>query len=474
MSQISDIIVKAFISKKDFALKCMPVIRKEYFLNLYDSNIIKYVKGFYEKYDKLPTYSVLRTLAQREKSYNETALKEALERIDFFKNFDLGDISDIWLIEQTEEFFQSNALKLGLEKAINHVNSKNEWNNIPTLIEDALAISLDSSIGHDYFNDADKQFEFYQSNLVRYPTHLSLLNKSTAGGFVRKKLNVFMGSPGVGKSQMLIDLSAHYLREGMNVVYISLELDEHTIRQRCDANLMNVVVNDFPKISREKYYGKLDELKSKKIGNFMIKEYPTAGANVLTFKNLLNEIYQRKKWKPDVLMIDYLGCVLSLRDVKNGNMYLQGKYVAEEIRGLIVEWDLIGFSPVQINRSGYNKLDADMSNVAESAGIAHVADYMALIGMNDEISGLNQRWINTVKNRLNKLEDSKSYPVGYDSSHMRFFDIEDDIGIQNDDLKDNIEKVQGFKKHGLDFKKCDISGLNYSSDSNLNEDLIGE
>jgi len=424
--ETEDIILKSLLYDKEYINSIINYLKDEYFEEELDKRLFNVINKFFRKYNKAPNKMVLTIFFnEKDKTLNEDGIVNMLERINYLDGLKNEQYTQEWLKDETEEWVKRRALYNSIIQSMDYMESNSEKiNSIPDVISGALKISFDNSIGHDYYEDYEKQLEYYHSDEQRYATNIDMLNKSLGGGFARKTLSVILGPPGGGKSRMMVDLASHYVRDGLDVLYITMELEEKVVRNRFDANMMDIAINDFNKIDKTLFNAKVNNLKAKTHGKLIIKEFPSAYANVHHFDNLMDDIKLKKEITPDVVVIDYMGEMMSLRD-SGDNMYLRGRHIASELRGFCMKQNVIGITGWQLGKGGWNVSDVEMGNIAESAGVVHVVDYMGAIAGTDELKEENKfLWI-TLKNRLNKLNNYRKVMIGYDDDKMRHYDVED-------------------------------------------------
>ena len=333
-------------------------------------------------------------------------------------------------------------------------SEKKSKGEIPKLLSDALGVSFDANVGHDYMNDFDSRYDFYHHVESRISFDLDIFNKITKGGLPKKTLNIALAGTGVGKSLFMCHVAASALSQGLNVLYITLEMAEEKIAERIDANLLNIDLNELQKISREEYMRKFSHLRNKTQGKLIIKEYPTAGASTLHFRSLLNELQLKKTFKPDIIFVDYLNICSSSRIKQGGavNSYTYVKSIAEELRGLAVEHDVPIVSATQTTRSGYTNSDPGLEDTSESFGLPATADFMFALVTNDELEALNQILVKQLKNRYSDPSYYKRFVIGVDRSKMRLYDTEqsaqdDLIDSGQDDIPDKPLNTFGVREN---------------------------
>ena len=335
-----------------------------------------------------------------------------------------------WLTEQTEKFCQDKAIYNAIMESVGILddrNTKKTKGEIPKLLADALGVSFDSHVGHDYIQDSDERYDFYHRVESRIKFDLDIFNKITKGGLPLKTLNIALAGTGVGKSLFMCHVAAGCLSQGHNVLYITLEMAEEKIAERIDANLLNVTLDELHTIGKDDYRRKFDIVKNKTHGKLIIKEYPTASASSLHFRALLNELALKKNFRPDIIFIDYLNICSSARIKPGGNVnsYTYIKSIAEELRGLAVENNLPIVSATQTTRSGYTNSDPGLEDTSESFGLPATADFMFALVTNEELENLNQILVKQLKNRYNDPSSYKRFVVGIDRAKMKLYDVEE-------------------------------------------------
>ena len=429
MEKIETIILRNLIFNEDFSRKTLPYIKPEYFSANAETLLFSEIEQFILKYNNQPPPEALKIAINNIKQN-----PEVIENISSLIN-QLEKEKDIeqdtqWLLDETEKFCKEKAVYNAVLESIQILDDKKGLKDrgiIPQLLSDALGVSFDSHVGHDYFEQHEERYEYYHKKENKIPFDLEYLNTITNGGVTRKTLQVLMGGTNVGKSLALCHLAAGYLSQGMNVLYITLEMAEEAIAQRIDANQFNTEMNDIIEIPKEVFSKRIEKLRSKTTGRLIIKEYPTAGAHAIHFRNLINELYLKQNFKPDVIIVDYINICASARIKPGGqsNMYLYVKSITEELRGLMVEFNCIGWSATQLNRSGFDSSDPGMTDVAESWGLPQTVDMLLIIVSNEELEELNQWMIIQVKNRYNTKTKNKRFVIGVDIPKMKLYDLEE-------------------------------------------------
>jgi len=435
LNQLEVVILKNLIFNEEYTRKVIPFLKEEYFPDNTQKKFFSEVKNFIEEYKTLPTYESLLINFTESKKLNETEVKSCIDILREINN-DKNEKSEFeWLLDQTEKFCQDKAIYNAIMNSVSILDENSRENKskgeIPKLLSDALAVSFDSHIGHDYINDFDARYDFYHRQETRIQFDLDLFNKITKGGLPIKTLNIALAGTGVGKSLFMCHVAASCLAQGKNVLYITLEMAEEKIAERIDANLLNVDMSELYNLSKEDYERKFDHLKTKINGKLIIKEYPTASASSLHFRALLNELQLKKNFKPDIVFIDYLNICSSSR-IKPGanvNSYSYVKAIAEELRGLAVEFAIPVVSATQTTRSGFTNTDPGLEDTSESFGLPATADFMFALISTEELEQLNQIMVKQLKNRYGDPNHFKRFVVGIDRAKMRLYDAEQSAQI---------------------------------------------
>ena len=418
-------ILRNFFFNEEFTRKALPFVKSEYFTNRIEKLLYEEVYTFVEKYKNLPTKETILIELNRRKDINDDELKLIKELISSLSN----DETDLqWLLDTTERFCKDRAVHNAVLSGIKILDGKDKQKQpeaIPSILSEALAVSFDNHIGHDYIGDAEDRFEWYHTKEKRYKFDLDYFNKITKGGVPSKTLNIALAGTGVGKSLFMCHVASSFLTQGLNVLYITLEMAEERIAERIDANLFDVTMDDLHDMPKQLYDNKLDKLNAKTNGKLIIKEYPTASAHSGHFRALMNELSLKKSFKPDVVFIDYLNICASAR-FKGGNIssYFYVKAIAEELRGLAVEFNLPIFSATQTTRTGYVSTDIGLEDTSESFGLPATADFMFALISNEELEALGQMKVKQLKNRYNDPGINRAFIIGVDKAKMRLYDVE--------------------------------------------------
>jgi replicative DNA helicase len=444
MNRLEQTILKNLIYNEEYTRKVLPFIQSDYFSDNTEKVVFKEIFEFVNKYKNLPTHEALVINFTESKTLTEPQVRSSIELLNEFKQNKDETVDLSWLTENTEKFCQDKAIYNAIMESVQILDDKAEKKSkgeIPKLLSDALGVSFDSNIGHDYINDFDSRYEFYHRVESRIRFDLDIFNKITKGGLPTKTLNIALAGTGVGKSLFMCHVAAGCLSQGHNVLYITLEMAEEKIAERIDANLLNIDINELQTISKPDYERKFEALKSKTQGKLIIKEYPTAAASTLHFRALLSELALKKNFRPDIIFVDYLNICASARIKAGGNVnsYTYVKAIAEELRGLAVEFNLPVVSATQTTRSGFTNSDPGLEDTSESFGLPATADFMFALVTNEDLEALNQILVKQLKNRYSDPSYFKRFVVGIDKPKMRLYDTEQ--SAQDDILDSGQENI---------------------------------
>jgi replicative DNA helicase len=429
MSDMQSTILKSFFTNDDYMRRVVPFMEPDYFEGVHRT-IFKEFVSYVAQYSNIPSLEAFRITMQESGSFNEDTLRIAVDMLPSL--FERDTETDLkWLMDQTEKWCQDRALFNAVMESISIIDGKHQTltkNALPDILSKALAVTFDANIGHDYLQDAESRYEFYHTEEERLPFDLEYMNKITKGGMPKKSLNIILAGTGVGKSLFMCHSAAASLSQGKNVLYITLEMAEERIAERIDANLLDVDLDQIQKLSKDMFVNKVNTIAAKTQGKLIIKEYPTGQAHSGHFRALLNELKLKKKFTPDVVYIDYLNICASSRMKGVGgsvNTYSLIKSIAEELRGLAVEFDIPIMSATQTTRSGYSSSDPGLEDTSESFGLPATADLMLAIVSNDELSSLGQVLVKQLKNRYSDPNKNKRFVLGINRSKMKLYDVED-------------------------------------------------
>ena len=425
---IENTVISNLVFNEDYFRKVYPYVKEDYF----DDNNLKKVFNTYsehvEQYKAPPSIEALKITLEKRTDLNETSYKDVMNAVDGLKRD--TDTDQDWLIKETEKFCQDRDLVNAIRKAILVVDGSDKElskDALPSLLQDSLAISFDTHVGHDFLEDYQERYDFYHKKEERIPFDLKLLNKITKGGLPRKSMTVLLATTGGGKSLVKCHAAANAMIAGHNVLYITMEMAEERISERIDANLLDVTIDEVSEMPRDVYDKRMSRIKGKSTGKLVVKEYPTGSAHVGHFRHLLTELRMKKNFKPDIIMIDYLNICASAR-VKGAaaaNSYTLVKSIAEEVRGLAMEYNCAVITSSQFNRDGYGNSDVDLTNTSESMGITHTADCILGLITTEELDSLGQLMIKQLKNRWGDLSYYRRFVVGIDRAKMQLYDLED-------------------------------------------------
>ena len=455
--RIETTIITNLFYNEDYTRKTLPFIKPIYFSKKDERELYVEIEKFVTKYKNLPTKEAILIELNNRKDLNEEEFKNIK---DLINSLSYEEVDTQWLLDTTEKFCKDRAVHNAVLDGIKILDGKDKKQSpeaIPSILADALAVSFDNHIGHDYIADAQARFEWYHTKEKRYPFDLNYFNRITKGGVPSKTQNIALAGTGVGKSLFMCHCASSFLTQGQNVLYITLEMAEERIAERIDANLFDVTVDDLHAMPKELYDNKLNKLEGKTKGKLIIKEYPTASAHSGHFRSLLNELALKKSFRPQVIFIDYLNICASSR-FKGGNIssYFYIKAIAEELRGLAVEFDVPIFSATQTTRTGYVSTDIGLEDTSESFGLPATADFMFALMSNEELEGLGQMKVKQLKNRYNDPSLNRSFIVGVDRAKMRLYDTENSaqniVGGKELKEKENYPTPEESYEKFSDFK----------------------
>ena len=457
MSRIETKILQNLIHNEEFTRKVAPFIDHEYFSERIEKVVVQEMVKFFTKFNKLATNDIVKIELNNRKDITDKELAEAHRLVDTLH----PDKTNIdWLIQRTEKFCKDRAVYNAILSSIKIIDGKDEKHNqeaIPKILQDALAVSFDQHVGHDYLNNADERFEFYHRVEEKLSFDLDLMNKITSGGLSRKSLNVVLAGTNAGKSLFMCHVAASTLMQNKHVLYITLEMAEERIAERIDANLMNITLDELKVVDKNAYNGRISKIAQKTQGKLIIKEYPTAGAHSGHFRALFEELKIKRDFIPDLVVIDYLNICASAR-MKMGaavNSYTYIKSIAEELRGLAVEYNIPILTATQTTRSGFNNSDVELTDTSESFGLPATADLMFALIRSEELDQLDQVMIKQLKNRYADPTKYKRFVLGVDRAKMKLYDVEEsaqrdiaDSGQEEEDDTPAFDKTTFGKRLG--------------------------
>ena len=452
MNRIEKAILKNLIGNEEYSRRVLPFVQDTYFHEQEEALVFRQIKDFILTYNNLPSYEALNIGIGRLDKVSAQVVNDSEVLLAELKG-DTEKTENAWLIDSTEKFCQEKAIYNAVSKSIEILDPSYKGNKtkaaIPGILSDALGVCFDTNVGHDYLEDSSLRFEFYHRTEERVPFDLAALNRITKGGLPKKTLTVIMAETGKGKSLVMCHMATANLIMGKNVLYITAEMAEERIAERIDANLLNVPLDDLVILSKEMYDKKVEKAKSKTIGKLIIKEYPTATASSVHIKTLLNELLLKKNFKPDIIYLDYLNIFASARyklgNAVNTYSYIKG--IAEEFRGIAVEFGVPVVTATQVNREGFGSTDIDLTNTSESIGLPATADFMIGLISTEDLEKKGQILMAKLKHRDSDPLKDRRFLLGIDRSKMRLYDIEAaaQSGLVNSGQEEKSSKFGGLK-----------------------------
>jgi len=446
MEKVEFLILRNLLHNETYLRKVIPFIKSEYFEDNNQKVVFEEILKFVQQYNEPATKEILCIEVENRQDINDTSFKEITQMVSYL---DDQPSEFNWLVDTTEKWCRDRAIYIALMESIYIADGKDEKKNrdsIPSILSDALAVSFDTHIGHDYLIDYEQRYETYHRKEEKISFDLEYFNKITKGGLPNKTLNIALAGTGVGKSLFMCHFASSVLLQGKNVLYITLEMAEERIAERIDANLLNVPIQEIVDLPKQMFDTKVNNLAKKTQGTLIIKEYPTASAHSGHFKSLLNELALKKSFKPDIIFIDYLNICASSRYRGNStvNSYSYIKAIAEELRGLAVEANVPIVSATQTTRSGYGSSDVELTDTSESFGLPATADLMFALISTEELEGLGQILVKQLKNRYNDPTIHKRFVIGIDRAKMRLYDCEQ--SAQQDILDNGKEEEYDYEE----------------------------
>ena len=426
-------ILTHLIEDEEYTRKVLPFLKQDYFVDESQRVLFKKIDDHVNKYNRSPSREALFIELDKDDSINDDTFTNVKKLLDITTEQHDAE----WLVDTTEKFCKDKAVYNAIMESISIIDGKRKdksTNMLPSILSDALAVSFDSHIGHDFLEDYEARYDFYHTHEARIPFDLEYFNKITKGGLPNKTLNIILAGTGVGKSLAMCHMAASALNQGQNVLYITLEMAEEKIAERIDANLLDIPMVDVANLPKDSYEKKILDLRSRTPGKLIIKEYPTAAAGAGHFRHLINDLKLKRNFQANLIFVDYLNIATSMR-VKPGanvNTYVYVKAIAEELRGLAVEMNVPVISATQTTRSGFGNSDPGLEDTSESFGLPATADFMVAMITSDELDNLGQMQIKQLKNRYNDLNIHKRFVVGVDRSKMKLYDVD-----QNHEIADS-------------------------------------
>ena len=445
-------ILSHLVCDEKYLRKVLPFIKDVYFEVLTEKVIFEEIQSYMNTYDGIPSPDILQIEIEKRKDISEDIFKEAIDLVNSFRH---EKVDQDWLLDTTEKWCKERAIYLALMESVKLADGRDKTKNreaIPSILSEALGVSFDDHIGHDYLQDAQERFEFYHRKEDKIPFDLDFFNKITKGGLPNKTLNVALAGTGVGKSLFMCHCASSCLSQGKNVLYITLEMAEEKIAERIDANLLGVNIKELSDLPKQLFETKVEKIAKKTQGTLIIKEYPTASAHAGHFKSLLSELSIKKGFAPDIIFIDYLNICSSSR-YKGAivNSYSFIKAISEELRGLAVEANVPIVSATQTTRAGFGSSDVELTDTSESFGLPATADLMFALISTEELEDMNQIMVKQLKNRYNDPTMNKRFVIGIDRARMRLYNVEVsaqgnivDSGRDSDLAESLDKKVRSF------------------------------
>ena len=441
-------ILSNLVYDEQYCRKVIPFIRTDYFSERKEAILSKIIVEFFTKYNKPLTKEILSIEVGNRTDINDKELAEINNYVDTMTH---EEVNESWMLEQTEKFCKDKAVYNAILHSIRIIDGGDKVNtkdSIPSILSDALAISFDNHVGHDYIEDSDARYDYYHRIEEKVPFDLDMFNKITKGGLSKKTLNIVLAGTGVGKSLFMCHVAAGVLTQGKNVLYITMEMAEERIAERIDANLLNLTMDELKVIDKDIFDNRIKKISSKTQGKLIVKEYPTAGAHAGHFRALLEELKLKREFLPDIIFIDYLNICASQRMKQGGsiNSYTYIKSIAEELRGLAVEYNVPIVSATQTTRSGFTNSDPGLEDTSESFGLPATADLMFALVSNEELEQLNQIIVKQLKNRYNDPSFYKRFVIGVDRAKMKLYDVEASAQVGLSDAGQVQDDVPMFDK----------------------------
>ena len=457
--KLETLILSNLINDENYLRKVIPFLKDEYFLDWNEKTVFEHIQKFVDAYNTPPTRDALLISLQNDKNMTEDNFTYTSGVVSLLTE---KERNTEWLLTETEKFCRDKALYNAVIKSIHIIDGEDVVHTkdaIPSLLQEALGVCFDSSIGHDYLENSDTRFDFYHRQEEKIPFDLDLFNKITKGGLSKKTLNIALAGTGVGKSLFMCHVAAGCMSQGKNVLYITMEMAEERIAERIDANLMNITMDDLKNLPEQIFLDRIKKIKNKTEGKLIIKEYPTASAHSGHFRALLNELKLKREFMPDIIFIDYLNICASSRFKMSGsvNSYTYIKGIAEELRGLAQEFNVPIMSATQTTRSGFGNSDLELTDTSESFGLPATADLMFGLITNEELEKLGQIMVKQLKNRYNEISTNRRFVIGVDRSKMKLFDL--DMSAQKSITQDDDVIVYNNRPLGVASKKFSFEGI---------------
>lgn len=457
---IEQIILSNLCYNEEYLRKVIPFLKPEYFSRNEDRIVFNKIATHTENYNAAPSKQALIIAVTDDKTVTENEFSEIQAIVE---TLDTEDADSQWLLDETEKFCKDKALYNAVMESISILDGRNKTlskDAMPSILSEALSVGFDNNVGHDYIENADERFDFYHRLEEKLPFDLEMFNKITNGGLSNKTLNVALAGTGVGKSLFMCHMAAANIAAGKNALYITLEMSEERIAERIDANLMNLPIGQLKDLSKSMFDDRISKLNEKIQGRLIVKEYPTASAHAGHFKSLLNELKLKRNFRPDIIFVDYLNICTSsrFRAGSSANSYTIIKSIAEELRGLAVEFDVPIVTATQTTRGGYNNSDVELTDTSESFGLPATADLMLALISTEELEQLGQIMVKQLKNRYADPTTNKRFMIGVDRARMKLFDLEDSQAGLTDSGASKYDDTPVFDRKNI---KTDFDGIKF-------------
>ena len=457
---IEQIILSNLCYNEEYLRKVIPFLKPEYFSRNEDRIVFNKIATHTENYNAAPSKQALMIAVTDDKAVTESEFSEIQAIVE---TLDTEEADSQWLLDETEKFCKDRALYNAVMESIGILDGRNKTlskDAMPSILSEALSVGFDNNVGHDYIENADERFDFYHRLEEKLPFDLEMFNKITNGGLSNKTLNVALAGTGVGKSLFMCHMAAANIAAGKNALYITLEMSEERIAERIDANLMNLPIGQLKDLSKSMFDDRISKLNEKIQGRLIVKEYPTASAHAGHFKALLNELKLKRNFRPDIIFIDYLNICSSsrFRAGSSANSYTIIKSIAEELRGLAVEFDVPIVTATQTTRGGYNNSDVELTDTSESFGLPATADLMIALISTEELEQLGQIMVKQLKNRYADPTTNKRFMIGVDRARMKLFDLEDSQAGLTDSGASKYDDTPVFDRKNI---KTDYDGIKF-------------
>lgn len=426
-AKIEKLILTGLVTDFEFVKSTIPYIQEEYFHDKNERIVFKKIKDYLNEYNTLPNKLILTIDINNSDNLNVKEAQACNEIIEDVFSIDISEVDKKWLLNQTEKFCQDKAVYNAIMKAISIYDGSDKTSTphvIPDMIRDAISINFDTEIGQDFFDNAEERFQYYTNPENKIPFDIDVLNKVTNNGVLKKTLNLIVAGINVGKTMTLCHLAAAYMKMGYNVLYISMEMSEHEILKRIDSNILKININHLNRLNRDEYFGRLEKIKQKTYGKIKVKQFPTGTASAAHFSHIINELKNKKRFIPDIILVDYLGICASSR-LKPGmhNTYVYLKAISEELRALSIETNTVLWTAMQLNRNGIGTNDVEITDISDSMGVPASADLIFSVSRTEELDALNQLLFKQLKSRYANKTNLLRFVVGVDFEKQTLYDV---------------------------------------------------